>query len=76
MNSATWSDAAAEIGYILAAPAWQPGGLNGNAYTYSERDHAGVLNTRRDLKRHFNVDEDRVFLFGLGGALCLTPRGT
>jgi predicted esterase len=61
-----WSDAAAENGYILAAPSWQPGGLNGNSYTYSERDHAIVLNTLRDLKRHFNVDEDRVFLFGLG----------
>jgi hypothetical protein len=61
-----WSDAAAEHGYILAAPSWQPGGLNGNAYTYSERDHVVVLNTLRDLKRHFNVDEDRVFLFGLG----------
>jgi pimeloyl-ACP methyl ester carboxylesterase len=61
-----WSDAAAENGYLLAAPTWQPGGLTGNTYTYSERDHAVVLNTLRDLKRHFNVDEDRVFLFGLG----------
>jgi predicted esterase len=63
-----WSEGAAENGYILVAPEWQPGGgLNGGGnYTYSEAEHLVVLNTLRDLRRCFNADEDRVFLFGWG----------
>ena len=38
----------------------------GGAYGYSEREHATVLETLRDLRRRFAVDSDRVFLFGLG----------
>jgi pimeloyl-ACP methyl ester carboxylesterase len=60
-----WSEAAEENGYILAAPAWEEG-LGGGGYTYSEREHAVVLDTLRDLRRRFQVDSDRVFLFGLG----------
>jgi predicted esterase len=62
-----WSESAAEHGYILVAPQWQNGGgLGGGVYTYSEQEHAVVLDTLKDLRRRFNVDEDRVFLFGLG----------
>jgi len=59
-----WAESAAEHGYILVAPEWQGGAQSG--YEYSEREHAVVLNTLRDLRRRFNVEEDRVFLFGLG----------
>ncbi len=60
-----WAESAAEHGYILAAPQWQDSGLGGS-YGYSEREHATVLGTLKDLRRRFNVDDDRVFLFGLG----------
>jgi pimeloyl-ACP methyl ester carboxylesterase len=59
-----WAEAAAENGYILLAPEWQVS-PNGK-YTYSEAEHLTVLNALRDLRRRFNTDEDRVFLFGLG----------
>jgi pimeloyl-ACP methyl ester carboxylesterase len=59
-----WSDAAAENGYLLVAPKWN-NGLS-NRYTYSPAEHAIVVDTLRDLKRRYNVDDDRVFLFGLG----------
>ena len=58
-----WRDAAADNGYILVAPEWNGGGGN---YTFSDDEHATVLETLRDLRRHFAVDSDRVFLFGLG----------
>lgn len=56
---------AAKRGYILAAPLW--GSRSG--YTYQPSEHAIVLNTLRDLRRRFQVDSDRVFLFGweIGG---------
>jgi predicted esterase len=66
-----WGDSAAANGYILLAPEWQ-GGLN-NRYTYSEAEHETLLKALRDLRRRFHVDDDRVFLFGLGdgGAMAL-----
>jgi pimeloyl-ACP methyl ester carboxylesterase len=59
-----WSEAAGDNGYILVAPEWGQG--LGGAYGYSDREHAVVLETLRDLRRRFAVDSDRVFLFGLG----------
>jgi len=59
-----WAEPAAKNGYILVAPEWQQG-VSGN-YTYSEREHIVVLNALRDVRRRFNADEDRVFLFGQG----------
>ena len=59
-----WSEAAGENGYILVAPEWSQG-LGGD-YGYTDREHAVVLDTLRDLRRRFAVDSDRVFLFGLG----------
>jgi pimeloyl-ACP methyl ester carboxylesterase len=59
-----WGPAAAEHGYLLAVPEWAKG--TGGTYRYSEREHEIVLQTVRDLRRRFQVDSDRVFLFGLG----------
>src|SRR5262249_2872454 len=59
-----WRKAAADHGYILAAPDWERG-LAAN-YGYTEREHDTVLDTLRDLRRRFQIDSDRVFLFGLG----------
>lgn len=59
-----WADAAGENGYLLAAPIWQNALAGG--YSYTEAEHGIVLDMLRDLRRRFNVDSDRVFLFGLG----------
>jgi pimeloyl-ACP methyl ester carboxylesterase len=56
------SDLAAQQGFILAAPLWSAVGHG--AYTYTPQEHAIVLDTLRDLRRRFQVDSDRVFLFG------------
>lgn len=53
----------AHHGYILAAPLWG-GKAREFKYEYSAREHAAALNCLRDLRRRFNVDSDRVFLFG------------
>jgi pimeloyl-ACP methyl ester carboxylesterase len=65
-----WQDAAAENGYLLAAPAWEKGS---GGYNYSEAEHQTVLDTIRDVRRKYRVDSDRVFLFGLrdGGLMAL-----
>jgi pimeloyl-ACP methyl ester carboxylesterase len=59
-----WGAQAARHGYVLAAPNWDPGQVG--TYLYTAEEHAAVLDTLRDLGRHFNVDEDRVFLTGHG----------
>jgi pimeloyl-ACP methyl ester carboxylesterase len=61
---ARWAEAAAEQGYVVAVPEWVKG--LGGSYSYSEREHDVVLQTLRDLRRRYQVDSDRVFLFGLG----------
>ncbi len=57
-----WGELAAKHGFILAAPVWGKGVEP--EYQYSEREHAVVLNCLRDLRRRFQIDSDRVFLFG------------
>ncbi len=59
-----WAKVAAQEGYILAAPSWSQG--LGGAYAFSAAEHDTVLETLKDLRTRFNVDSDRVFLFGLG----------
>ncbi len=54
---------AAYHGYILVAPLWG-GKARDFTYKYSAKEHALVLDCLRDLRRRFNVDSDRVFLFG------------
>jgi pimeloyl-ACP methyl ester carboxylesterase len=51
-------------GYIIAAPVWF--GANPKQYDYSGNEHFMVTAVLRDLLRHYRVDNDRVFLFGLG----------
>src|SRR5262249_9094835 len=58
-----WSDQAARHGYLLAAPELGRG-LQG--YGYTSEEHRAVLDVLADLKRHFQVDSDRVFLSGCG----------
>jgi pimeloyl-ACP methyl ester carboxylesterase len=62
---ARWETHAADHGYVVAAPDWSQG-FGGGEYGYTEREHDGVLDTLRDLRRRFQIDSDRVFLFGLG----------
>ena len=57
-----WTDLAARHGYVLAAPQW--GKSLRSTYTFTAPEHAFVLETLRDLRRRFNIDSDRVFLFG------------
>src|SRR5262249_42163931 len=59
---AAWSGLAAQHGYILVAPAWVDG--LGPTYNYTVEEHAAVVEVLRDLRRRFQVDSDRVFLFG------------
>jgi pimeloyl-ACP methyl ester carboxylesterase len=59
-----WQKACADQGYILAAPEWDKSLTD--TYHYTEREHDAVLDTLRDLRRRFQIDADRVFLFGLG----------
>jgi pimeloyl-ACP methyl ester carboxylesterase len=59
-----WSDLAAEHGYILVAPEWGSG--KRPTYSYSAQEQATVVRALRDMRRRFQVDSDRVFLFGYG----------
>jgi predicted esterase len=59
-----FSAEAAKHGYILAAPLWAAGnGLNPQAQLNAKEHHL-VLDTLRDLRRKYQVDSDRVSLFG------------
>lgn len=58
-----WTALAARHGFILAAPLWTKF-CDGGYYQHSDRDHEYLLNCLRDLRRRFQVDGDRVFLFG------------
>jgi hypothetical protein len=55
-----------EHGYILVAPKWERS--LGENYGFSEEEHDAVLEVLRDLRRRYQVDSDRVFLFGWGEA--------
>jgi pimeloyl-ACP methyl ester carboxylesterase len=59
-----WAEAAAENGYVLAAPEWEKEAVG--QYAFSDAEHVTVLATLRDLRRRVQIDSDRVFLFGLG----------
>jgi hypothetical protein len=50
-------------GYILAAPDWSKVGTE---WKYRGEDHSYATEVLRDVARHFNVNNDRVFLFGGG----------
>jgi dienelactone hydrolase len=59
-----WAEAAADNGYILVAPEWEG---KAAGYTYGDQnEHEILLATLRDVRRHYQIDSDRVFLFGQG----------
>lgn len=60
---ARFRDFAAAFGCILVAPDWN--GLRPR-YNYEVSEHETVTEVLRDVRRRFNVDSDRVFLFGFG----------
>ncbi len=56
---------AAKHGFILAAPLWAGNKLaRAPTYKYSRKEHEIALDTLRDLRRRFQIDSDKVFLFG------------
>lgn len=57
-----WSGLAAQHGFILAAPLWGSGLRP--SYQHTSKEHNVVLDCLRDLRRRFQVDSDKVFLFG------------
>jgi pimeloyl-ACP methyl ester carboxylesterase len=59
-----WANYACRFGYIVAAPHWQQG-LAAD-FHFSPDEHQTVLDTLRDLRYHYRVDSDRVFLAGVG----------
>jgi len=68
---ANLADMANRHGYILIAPKWAVG--HAGPYDYTGKDHPFILGVMRDMARRFNVDSDRVFLWGVGtgGTLAL-----
>jgi hypothetical protein len=56
-------DTAAQHGYIVVAPHWDP---STTGYTYTPEEHRAVTEVLRDLRRRFQLDSDRVFLMGAG----------
>jgi poly(3-hydroxybutyrate) depolymerase len=59
---ARWANLAAEHGYILVAPEWSK--MVRASYNYTNTEHLAVLETLRDLRQRFQIDSDRVFLYG------------
>ena len=51
-------------GYIVVVPEWA--GLFGKGWEWKGEDHVHVTATLRDAIRHFTVDNDRVFMIGIG----------
>jgi pimeloyl-ACP methyl ester carboxylesterase len=60
--AARWADLAGQHGYILAAPTWSKN-LKAT-YGFTGAEHMAVLETIKDLRLRFNVDSDRIFLYG------------
>jgi hypothetical protein len=60
-----WTYLAAQNGYILVAPEWQRSGL-GQGYNFTVEEQRAVIDVLRELRHHFQVDSDRVFVSGLG----------
>jgi predicted esterase len=56
---------AGQYGYVVAAPEWTTQ-FAAKPYDFSGADHPLVTATLRDLLRRFQVDSDKVFLYGFG----------
>jgi len=65
MMVAQLAEFADRFGYIIAAPVWC-GPFKQKNYDYSGQDHVWVTAVQRDLLRRFQVDPDKLFLFGFG----------
>ena len=61
---ALFGDLPNRLGYIIASPIWWSP-LN-STYQYSTDEHSEVLNLMRHLRRAFQIDSDRIFLWGNG----------
>ena len=57
-----WGEYAARHGYILVAPGWER--FPKQPYQFTVEEQAGAIDVLRDLRRHFWVDPDRVFIGG------------
>jgi predicted esterase len=68
---ADFGDLPSRLGYIVAAPEWLPGDVH--SYKYEPADREKILHFVRHLKRTYQVDSDRVALWGngQGGGLAL-----
>jgi predicted esterase len=66
-----FAEEAAKFGFILAAPQWTGKGAFKGKVQPGARAQQLVLDTLSDLRRRFQIDSDRVFLFGWedGGGL-------
>jgi predicted esterase len=53
------------LGYVVVAPEWT-NQFNVKPYDYSGEEHPIVTATLRDVLRRFQVDSDKVFLYGFG----------
>jgi pimeloyl-ACP methyl ester carboxylesterase len=59
-----FGDVPTRLGYIVAVPQWWD--PQTKRYDYSKQEQAAVLRTLRYLRRTYQVDSDRVFLWGNG----------
>lgn len=53
-------------GYILLAPDWAPAFGRKTGWEWDGADHEFVTAALRDAVRHFTIDNDRVFMIGVG----------
>lgn len=61
---ALFGDLPSRLGYIVAVPMWwQP---TKSRYEYSAQEQAEVLDLARHLRRAYQIDSDRIFLWGNG----------
>lgn len=58
-----FSEEAAKLGFILVTPLWAQKGLQPR-YQNTVAEQTLVMDTLRDVRHRFQVDSDRVFLFG------------
>jgi hypothetical protein len=57
-----WGPLAAKHGYLLVTPQWALSGQT--EYKFTDREREVVPTVLRDLRRRFNVDCDRIVMFG------------
>lgn len=58
------AEPAERSGYVVAAIEWAPR-FGGKQFDHTGKDHRLIVSCIRDLSRKFQIDQDRVFAFGL-----------